>query len=70
MYVSFPKNYFVEVMNKEDFEYNYIGKTIDYEELRKNNGIKASKIVYEVSDNPREILDMIDNEYVLSEISK
>lgn len=70
MYVSFPKSYFVEVMNKEDFEYNYIGKTIDYEELRKNNGIKASKIVYEVSDNPREILEKIDNEYVLSEISK
>lgn len=65
MYVSFPKEYFVEVKTMEDFEYNYVGKPIEC-----NNPYRSERTVYEVSEQNNDILAKIDDEYVQNSISK
>ncbi|MGL4774287.1 MAG: hypothetical protein ACRC2K_12020 [Clostridium sp.] len=36
MYYSFPNEYFIKVETRSDFEYNFIGKVIEWND-RKNN---------------------------------
>lgn len=68
MYVSFPKEYFVEVNTMADFEYNYIGKPIECNNVKMKKD--ENRVVYDVSEDNKEFLKNIDEEYVQSEILK